>query len=187
MWTKNTKPAVINYQNVEIALGACWPMAHGTWQSLLQRKRSLKKWRSCKGTLYTTTVNVSATHWQKLSLGEEQRLKAWTLVVIWYWYMCLLYVKKSPVEVTCGSHWSALGLLLITLRCFLVIPLWVLGLEPQEPIFACLRKAIYWKDLWLFTESRRMLKEPWFPLGNYEVEKARMSPLGWNQFMCPFL
>lgn len=23
-----------------------------------------------------------------------------------------------------------------------------------------------------------MLKEHWFPLGNYEVEKARMSPLG---------
>lgn len=49
MWTKNTKPAVINYQNVEIALGACWPMAHGTWQSLLQLKKPEKMEELYKG------------------------------------------------------------------------------------------------------------------------------------------
>ena len=43
--TKNTaKPSVINCQNaVEVAFRACWPIDHGTWQSQLQLKKSLKK------------------------------------------------------------------------------------------------------------------------------------------------
>lgn len=65
----NAKLLVINCQSaVEVALGTCWAIDHGTWQSPLQLKKSLKKkkqnktkLRCCKGDSLHNHSYVSAT------------------------------------------------------------------------------------------------------------------------------